>query len=322
MRHPCIAGMLAIVLLAPGVQAQGPVPPADLGWKGLTQVISRQWGGGNWSKQDWDATEIDVAAMAKAGIRWTRLEFPVNEREYGGLDRAVTLLSKYQIHVLLLIEGRGVDPADARERARYKEWLTTLIRRYQGRIAYYEIGNEPYVEGAKPGRGTCTFTPPGYAEGAGRYLSWLDDSYTAIKAVDPAITVLFAGLSEWTSECYLDQVTAQRGYRWCDAIAFHPYGKTPQECLARLHDSLRKRMANWPAPYDHLPIWITEIGFHTERGWHNNAGLVPDEKTKAAYLVEMMRLLQADGIKTPIFWYTAHESHPNTHGYGLVMRSP
>jgi hypothetical protein len=122
-------------------------------------------------------------------------------------------------------------------------------------------------------------------------------------------------------------------------MALHPYWENPltdqvNSTVARLK-AMQKRIATWPAPYNKMGIWITEIGFHAEPGY-TSPGRVPDAATKAEYLVRTMNNLRANGIRAPIFWYLLHQDghcdpigscppgnpihDDNQVGYGLTVR--
>jgi len=78
-------------------------------------------------------------------------------------------------------------------------------------------------------------------------------------------------------------------------------------------------MSVWPAPKNDLPIWITEIGFHT--GNISSPGIVTDETIKAAHLEETMKKLIANlHYSRPVFWYIFHEKNASNTYFSLVKK--
>ena len=155
-----------------------------------------------------------------------------------------------------------------------------------------------------------------YVSAVKRYVTHLRDGFVTIRAVDPAAKVLFAGLSEWTVERYMDVLVTTDAHRFFDIMAFHPYGRDPDRVLTRFN-SFRGKM-NLNPSFATKPIWVTEIGFNTS--WSNKAGYVTSEQTKATYLAQTLPRLQAAGARLPIFWYTLHEND-NVGGYALTRKS-
>jgi hypothetical protein len=53
------------------------------------------------------------------------------------------------------------------------------------------------------------------------YVTWLADSYAAIKAKRPHATVLIGGVSSWQAQCWTQKLGQHGAYRYADAIAYH-----------------------------------------------------------------------------------------------------
>ena len=71
--------------------------------------------------------------------------------------------------------------------------------------------------------------------------------------------------------------------------------------------------------YASKPIWVTEWGYNTS--WTNKGGYVKTEALKARYLPVTIRKLRAAGASGPCFWYTLHENHPDSRGFGLTLKN-
>jgi hypothetical protein len=157
--------------------------------------------------------ERQAQMIAEAGFRWIRQEIPWEDIEIHGrgdfIDRrndpnGIDAWAKYD-HIVDLVEQYGLElqaridkpPAwsrsyeDATGYAPPDNWddyinfVTTFAQRYQGRIRYYQIWNEPNIY---PEWGENAIDPEGYTD-------VLCQAYAALKAVDPNNVVISAALS-------------------------------------------------------------------------------------------------------------------------------
>jgi hypothetical protein len=141
--------------------------------------------------------------------------------------------------------------------------------------------------------------------------------------------VIIGGLSEWTEECFIDQLATDQAYLYMDYMALHPYGACPTsaDCstyptsLERLQ-SYQTHLAAWPSTYNNISTWITEIGYYNKKNdrW-TLLPQAPDPTTEATWLVNEMTMLHNNGITAPIFWYNLHEESSCDVGFGLTMRN-
>ena len=169
----------------------------------------------------------------------------------------------------------------------------------------YEVWNEP---------NSITFWPTGAirtgynvligASAAFDYTELLNATYDALKAVDPAITVVGGSLAaadvDYLAAMYL------AGARY-DALAIHPYAKAnpdndgiayrPDECGGSADplappwcykggvDALRRLML---AHDDRRPVWFTEFGWSSGYGWGGSRG----EEAQADNLARALDILK------------------------------
>ncbi len=153
-------------------------------------------------------------------------------------------------------------PLDAED---YGAFLRALAGQFRGRIAYYEIGNEP---------NSSAFWAP--APNVRRYAEMLRAAYRGVKAADPKAQVISGGTAPW-GPIYVDPVTWARelyalgaGSAF-DALGAHPYSapRSPDDdsaTFARL-SLVRDVRAIMVANGDEAkPIIITEMGWTTARG--------------------------------------------------------
>jgi hypothetical protein len=270
--------------------------------------------------------ESDVKDFYDMGIHWARVPFNI-ETTFEDLDLRTELLEKNNIIPVMQYDKRNPDKTygtpeqEAENAAKLKE----ILKRYKGRWKYVEIGNEANLisywqyEPDTAGMGSGDPDTP-YGRAVHNYVSHLENSYRAIKEVDPEITVLIGGLSEWTAAEFIKQLTVEKAYLWFDEFAFHPYAGNPKDVRNKMK-LCRQSMREWPEPYNNMAIWITEIGFHTAKGW-SSPGAVDDEYIKSVYMTEVYRELleEMGGQVRPIMWYTYLENG-DTVGYGVVQKS-
>ena len=126
-----------------------------------------------------------------------------------------------------------------------------IAAHYKGQVTAYEIWNEQ-----------DNISPSSIYIAPENYAPLLAATAKAIHAADKAAKVVSGGLASGNPIGYLTAVrTACGGVLPCDAIGFHPYGKTPPNTAVFDWQSNTLAPA-LKAVYSafSLPIWITEIG--------------------------------------------------------------
>jgi len=185
------------------------------------------------------------------------------------------------------------------------------------------LGGAPGNKRAVAAHRTILALPPERERPKSRqeYVLHLKDSYDTIKAADDTAQILLGGLSSWKVGRFVDQLISAQAYRYIDIVAFHPYGSNPDEVAAAL-DAFQAQLQDSGQPeLAAKPIWITEIGFHSEADWADLPGFMPSERKKAEALTAVIGKLRSRNVQSPIFWYVLHESG-NYDGYGLLRRNP
>jgi polysaccharide biosynthesis protein PslG len=97
---------------------------------------------------------------------------------------------------------------------------------------------------------------------AADYVRLLQAAYGAIKAVDPAATVVTGGVP-WNGgdgPGYITQMYADGARSYFDALALHDYGPKPSDVFARM---VAARQLMRQAGDGRKPLWITEFGWAT-----------------------------------------------------------
>ncbi len=163
-------------------------------------------------------------------VSWAWVEPQAGQFDWHLLDQAAQLAQDagLPLHVQVnttpewlhtdipLSTSAWVVPRDAAERASMVAYVTALATRFKGRVAAYEIWNEPNIsEFAYPGPDTDT------------YALMLIDVSAAIRAADPAAKIVTGGLSR-CSVGYADHMLTmleQHGapHDVFDMFGVHPY---------------------------------------------------------------------------------------------------
>jgi polysaccharide biosynthesis protein PslG len=288
----------------------------------------------NWT----EAERIAVLdRMAEAGVRWIRVDVGWSTLEEHGkgvisqwyvdlLDRVTAAAAERGIEVLGILwetpswanGGRGPrhPPDDPAEYARIARWAA---ERFRGRVAAWQVWNEPNQEVFFPG------TDPV------RYTRLLRAAYPAFKAGDPGTTVVL-GAPAYNDTGWLAKVYDAGGRGHFDVMATHPYMSPSNLPPSAPDDGTIWRLAHVEAVRalmvargdGHLPVWFTEYGWSAH---DSNAGaaawnLGVSEQVQAQYLAESLTLIQERyPYVTHAFWYMARDradNNPMQDHYGLL----
>jgi hypothetical protein len=151
-------------------------------------------------------TERDLRLAKDAGFTWVkqRFEWRNIERDRKGrfewdeADRVVSAIEKAGLKVVARLDGhagwsraQGIFPDDGPpdRPADWTDFVSAVATRYKGRIAAYQIWNEPNLA-REWGR---------KSPNASEYVALLKASHSAIKSADSGALVITAGLSPTTA---------------------------------------------------------------------------------------------------------------------------
>lgn len=271
---------------------------------------------------------LAVDALVAADARWVRLGFQqkggiVNLQDY---DRMVDTLCVAGISVLGLVNHQTLVRQDFNNvgaaiayRLEFTQTASFIASHFQDRIKYWEIWNEENY--AADGNVEPPYVAPML------YAPLLNDTYTAIRQVNPSAKVIFGGLNsafdpsnQYLADVYVQLNTQLGGARPFDILALHPY-------FASIYDlDPGVYMYQWQEldPGDvtiidkfvttmnnnsdfNKDIWVTEIGWNSAKGDPNVGCLANEVVTawqQALYLKSSFDILfgQAPRVKK-IFWY-------------------
>ncbi|HEX2086445.1 MAG TPA: glycosyl hydrolase [Solirubrobacteraceae bacterium] len=226
----------------------------------------------------------------------------------GGYDDIVAQEERRGIKTLFVVTGLGGARADSR----YAAFVGSLAARYKGKVDAYEIWNEADEPAFWPG-----------APDPAGYVSLLKQSYTAIKAADPAAKVVFSPLTG-NNYGFVDAAYAAGAKGYFDVMAVH----TDTACLvagptefyredgriARFvflgYRTVRETML---AHGDEKPIWMTEFGWSAtnrtcDRGrWAGQKAAGVSEEQQAQYLREAYHCMKEDPYVEVAMWFNSRD---------------
>jgi hypothetical protein len=323
-----VGTVLALLLMSsnPGDRPPPPVVPtaAEASTLAMGTTVFAMW-------RDWLYKDQLLAKVKASGSPWVRVDMGWCSLEEAGpgqysqwyLDRLDSTVAAAQAQGLKLLINFGCTPAWAGG-VGYNSWPTNpaqvtritlwLAQRYKGRVAAWEIWNEPDCIGG------C---PNGSPE---QFVKVLKAGYQGIKAGDRNATVVSGGISgnnaEWISRMY---AAGARGY--FDALGVHPYQDPPTGAPDLPCENRIYRFTCLPLIHDQMvrygdsakPIWLTEFGWTTAQTG-DRPGV--DDATQAAYLKQSVGLLRDYApYVTNAFWYTLRDrddSTPYENEFGLL----
>jgi hypothetical protein len=203
----------------------------------------------------WPVTRFGTLRLWDSGTTWTALEPQKGVWNWQPLDIWVAAAEQHGIQDILLTLGQtpawaSSDPSDVNyvgagapapptNNQDWIDYVTAVAQRYQGRIRYYEIWNEP--------------NDTTYYSGTVAELAELTaEAYSAIKSVDPGNTVLSPAAY---APGYLDELLAAGVGSTVDMIAYHMYETPPEETGAAITNVRLVMAANGIGS---MPVWDTE----------------------------------------------------------------
>ena len=282
-----------------------------------------------------------VDRIARAGSDWVRIYVDWSSLEPTPGELSAFYLREYDgrvararaagLKVLMVVTNSprwasgSSAPASAPNRPEdYGSVVRRMVGRYAGRVSAWEMWNEPDLDAFK--------------EDAGRYAAVLRAGHAAVKATDPAATVVLGGLVG-NHYRYLERVYAAGGGGAFDAVGVHTdaacitagpgeqYRETDGRIGRYSFTGYREVRRTMLANGDDKPIWATEIGWSTltspcrVNGADGSKPSGVSETTQARYLTQAYRCLQAEPYVAVAFWFSLQDvsrSNTESHRFGLL----
>ena len=250
----------------------------------------------------------------KQQVEWHTIEHGPGNFEWEPLDRVVEACDRFGFKLLLGVthapDWTRVSELESGPPANYAEFgrfMGQLATRYQGRVAAYELWNEPNL--AREWRGD-RLDPSSFvalvAEGARGVRS--ADPDTVIISGAPAVTGINDGVEAIDDRVFLRGMVEAGVAQWVDGVGVHPYGfaNPPDESwqdsthVASSHnnhpsfffrDTLEETHAILLTHGDtEHQIWVTEFG------WPSTEGMGQMDTTGWEYAREVSEDVQAEYV--------------------------
>jgi hypothetical protein len=263
--------------------------------------------GGEWPP----GAEFGYVRLWDARVLWRDLEPVKGQWKFELLDRYVDEANKRGVKVLLTLgqppqwaalrpdthspygDGASSEPRNIDD---WRNYVTTLARRYKGRIHAWEVWNEINVKH--------------FWIGDFQKLVELEKiTVEAVKTVDPAAVVLSASIQGGAFR-ELDAYIKMGGGSHADAISYHFYAPTEEpEALPERIARVREIMGRYGL--GSKPLWNTEFGWlipNKDGGMGKNPRPIwkrwrKTERLEAAGFVLRAYLLAMNGGIRHNFWY-------------------
>jgi hypothetical protein len=305
--------------------------------------------------------EESLRLLHEAGFRWIRQEFPWEDIEihaqgdftdcrhgecisaWEKYDHIVDLADEYGIEIIARLSNPPAwsrEDGDARgpfappdDLADFGDFVEAVVRRYRGRVRYYQIWNEPNIY---PEWGEQPVDPAGYT-------ALLREAYLRAKAVDPEVVIICGALAptiELGPRDMNDLIFLQRMYdagagAYFDIMSVQgyglwsgPYDRRMRPITINFSRNLFIRDIMVKNGDAHKSIWISEMNWNALPPEHPSLpyyGRVTPEQ-QARYAVEAYRRAQSEwpwvGVVNFWFFKRASDTERDQAWYYFRMVEP
>ena len=259
--------------------------------------------------ENWPVFQFNAWRLWDAYVSWPHIQPTKNQWNFAKLDGFV---ERAQLEGISLLLPLGLSPTWASARPEessaykrlgwaaepsnieyWKRYVEKTMRRYKGKITYYEIWNEPNLKRFFSGSVksmvdlTCT----------AKQIAWSVDP--KIKIVSPGATRMNSGVS------WLNTFFEYGGADCIDIVGFHFYvnAHDEPEKMVKYAQMVRKVMKNFNV--GSKPLWNTETGWyfaHAEGGPHIRYRVLSLDNS-ASYLMRAFILGAGLGFER-FFWFS------------------
>lgn len=264
-----------------------------------------------------DMVRLMVFSHVKQSFAWADMETNKGEYRFGRADELLDEIERRNLQLVVRLghspawvraanTAPGAEvPADVPPAPQHMDawgaWCGAVAARYAGRVAAYQIWNEPNL----------TREWGGNIPSAGEYVELLRVCSEAIRAADPQAILISAGLAPTGNCCelahpddqYLQELYYSGFQQYIDVVGLHAPGYSPPEVspdeteaggrhrfftFRRVEDMRRIMVANGDAARQ---VAILETGWTRDVAGHNEdySWFAVDEATQADYLVRAYR---------------------------------
>ena len=268
-----------------------------------TGIYLQRWG---WSRKSFEQMERLAAVAKDAGIKWLREQIVWQHVERGGkidftnYDKVLAICERNKFSICMLFGAldKSIKKTDSNYPEAYCEALRKAVRHYRGRVAAWEICNEPNLPWPMDPRWAANYRR--LLPMAARVIREEDPSARSVGCAASGLGVGFVGS------------LANENF---DDVSIHPYRRfvDDREFLQDLSDL-------WNAGR-RRDIWMTEIGWNSHPGYVSKH--TPDHRVSLHEFASLMAraymvAASADGVRA-VFGYDFVDDGVLAAGYEYHM---
>ena len=198
----------------------------------------------------------------RSALQWGHVEYEPDKWNFKWVDSCLRRVEKEGVQWMPVLSGcpKWAAPAHAHLDG-WGEFVRRTVGRYASRFPVYEVWNEPNIGGFWKNPNPTN------------YLALLRRTYESAKAADPSVRIAAGGFAGIPYD-FIEEIYKLGGSRWFDILSVHPYSnpKPPEGDLDRRLGRLRELMAKYGD--GEKPIWITELGWSTQKPQTAHTGVI------------------------------------------------
>lgn len=258
-----LPALLAAALLAAPAGARTPVPPAPVGWLGVTADGPMIAPGGA-PRGEWDRMAGAGVQTMRASFYWSEIEPQPGVFDFTATDTLVAEATARRMAVLPVIirapqwARGGNEYYPPSDKSAIKPVAEALVQRYGPGgsfwaerpalspmpLRHWQIWNEPSLP--------LYWWDQPFQEG---YVELLKHAAASIRAADPGAKIVLSGLTNdsWND---LEKIYDAGGRGAFDIVALHPYTRYPDDVIRAIEINRRVMRRHGDGA---LPVWATEI---------------------------------------------------------------
>ncbi len=211
----------------------------------------------------------ELGLMTRAGFAWARSDFDwsgvqpdADTWRFEHLDTVLSNAEAAGVQMLPILDYSVAFANPAHQHLDlWEKYVRAMAERYHTRLPVWEVWNEQNLEGFWKNSSPDD------------YLTLLKKTYETVKSVDPQLTVAVGGFAGVPTN-FIDRLYQAGGAKYFDVMNVHPYGhpSEPESYLENQLEGLKATMAKYGDAAK--PVWITEIGWPTQKQLAAAPGLI------------------------------------------------
>jgi hypothetical protein len=257
----------------------------------------------------WPSIRFGFARLWDTRTDWRNLEPAEGKWNFSDLDKFVALAQQHNVQLILTLGntpqwasmrpdepclygmGCGAEPKDPKL---WEDYVRTVVQRYKGKIAYYEIWNEPaFAMGQRHDHHEVRKRAAFFSGDPQDMVALARSAKSVINEVDPAARVLSPAAVAEVSR--MEPFLAAGGGDTFDIWAEHFYDDQPERLPRRISE-FRTLLAKYGV--GDKPIWNTETGWvlNTPKGGGLDKKFIIPETTGADLVARTLILSAYFGL--------------------------